>query len=153
MFNPWYFFSWESAVFECVKTTYRSSHPELFFQKGVPRNFAKFTENTCARVSLLMELQVKGRCCTFVPPPLPIVIDDSSWKNAAESFTVALTLTLGGYESAIAPIKCVNWPVPFEAKCLHDLIAVAIPRWWCPDLSFSSGYLIYNVYECTCFKQ
>ena len=34
----------------------------------------------------------------------PIVIDDSSWKNVAESFTVALTLTLGGYESAIAPI-------------------------------------------------
>ena len=33
----------------------------------------------------------------------PIVIDDSSWKNAAESFTVALTLTLGGYESAIVP--------------------------------------------------
>ena len=32
-----------------------------------------------------------------------IVIDDSSWKNAAESFAVALTLTLGGYESAIAP--------------------------------------------------
>ena len=32
-----------------------------------------------------------------------IVIDDSSWKNAAESFTVALTLTLGGYESAIVP--------------------------------------------------
>ena len=26
----------------------------------------------------------------------PIVIDDSSRKNAAESFTVALTLTLGG---------------------------------------------------------
>ena len=34
--------------------------------------------------------------------PPPIVIDDSSWKNAAESFTVALTLTLGGYKSAIA---------------------------------------------------
>ena len=32
-----------------------------------------------------------------------IVIDDSSWKNAAESLTVALTLTLGGYESAIVP--------------------------------------------------
>ena len=26
----------------------------------------------------------------------PIVIDDSSWKNTAESFTIALTLTLGG---------------------------------------------------------
>ena len=32
-----------------------------------------------------------------------IVIDDSSWKNAAECFTVALSLTLGGYESAIVP--------------------------------------------------
>ena len=40
----------------------------------------------------------------------PFVIDDSSWKNAAESFTIALTLTLGGYESAIAPI---NWLVIF----------------------------------------
>ena len=39
----------------------------------------------------------------FRTPP-PIVIDDSSWKNAAESFTVALTLTLGGYESAIEPV-------------------------------------------------
>ena len=28
--------------------------------------------------------------------PHSFVIDDSSWRNAAESFTVALTLTLGG---------------------------------------------------------
>ena len=45
-------------------------------------------------------------CCTYGAIALsfpPIVIDNSSWKNAAESFTVALTLTLGGYESAIAP--------------------------------------------------
>ena len=40
---------------------------------------------------------------SYPPPPPPIVFDNSSWKNAAESFTVALTLTLGGYESAIAP--------------------------------------------------
>ena len=33
----------------------------------------------------------------------PIVIYDSSWKNAAESLAVALTLTLGEYESATAP--------------------------------------------------
>ena len=32
-----------------------------------------------------------------------------SWKNAAESFTVALTLTLGGYESAIAPKNDYWW--------------------------------------------
>ena len=42
-----------------------------------------------------------GCYCTFVPPP--IVVDDSSLKNVAESFVVALTLTLGGYKSAIAP--------------------------------------------------
>ena len=32
-----------------------------------------------------------------------IVIDDSSRKNVAESFTVALTLALGGHKSAIPP--------------------------------------------------
>ena len=42
----------------------------------------------------------KGAIALSYPP---IVIDESSWKNAAESFTVALTLTIGGYESAIAP--------------------------------------------------
>ena len=40
----------------------------------------------------------------------PIVIDDSSWKNVAESFTVALTLTLGGYESAIASVFSMENP-------------------------------------------
>ena len=48
----------------------------------------------------------------------PIVIDDSSWKNTAESFAVALTLTLGGYESAIAPIKVTpsdqSYPIWFR---------------------------------------
>ena len=32
---------------------------------------------------------------SYLPPRF--VIDDSSWKNAGESFTVALSLTLGGY--------------------------------------------------------
>ena len=34
---------------------------------------------------------------------------ESVGKNAAESFTVALTLTLGGYESAIAPKNDYWW--------------------------------------------
>ena len=33
----------------------------------------------------------------------PIAFDDSSWKNAAESFTVALNPNPRGYESAIVP--------------------------------------------------
>ena len=45
----------------------------------------------------------------------PIVIDDSSWKNAAESFTVALTLTLGGYEIAIAPNSLASY-----ISCIYD---------------------------------
>ena len=42
---------------------------------------------------------VRGRLTAllyFRTPPPPFAADDSSWKNAAESFTVALTLTLGG---------------------------------------------------------
>ena len=53
----------------------------------------------------------------FRTPPLlhfHIVIDDSLWKNAAESFTVALTLTLGGYESAIAPVLQTPHPTPWR---------------------------------------
>ena len=35
----------------------RSSRPNVFCKKGVLRNFAKFTGNTCARVSILIKLQ------------------------------------------------------------------------------------------------
>ena len=58
-------------------------------------------------------MQSKKLLLHFRTPP--IVIDDSSWKNAAESFTVALTLTLGGYESAIAPF----WPSNFLFQVLR----------------------------------
>ena len=30
--------------------------PEFFYKKGVLKNFAKFTENTCATVSFLIKL-------------------------------------------------------------------------------------------------
>ena len=30
---------------------------DVFCEKGVRRNFAKFTENTCARISFLIKLQ------------------------------------------------------------------------------------------------
>ena len=55
----------------------------------------------------------------FRPPP--ILIDYSSWKNAAESFTVALTLSLGGYESAIAPVK-LHWLVKERVFYLIQLL-------------------------------
>ena len=55
------------------------------------------------------------------PPP----IYDSSWKNAAESFTVALTLTLEGYKSAINSAD--GWmPISFE-KTLPVTIGKAWP--------------------------
>ena len=50
-----------------------------------------------------------------------MVIDDSSWKNATESFTVALTLTLGGYESAIAPFF-IEMESPSIKTCSIDII-------------------------------
>ena len=57
-------------------------------------------------VSRIKQLFFIGSYCTYVAPP-PIVFDDSSWKNAVESFTVAITLTLVGYESAILPFHCL----------------------------------------------
>ena len=37
--------------FNLFCTMFRSSCPDLFCPKGVLKNFAKFTGNTCARVS------------------------------------------------------------------------------------------------------
>ena len=37
--------------------SFRSSRPDAFCEKGVLRDFAKFTGNTCARVSFLIKLQ------------------------------------------------------------------------------------------------
>ena len=44
----------------CLYYIFRSSRQGVFCEKGVPRNFAKFTENSCARVSFLMKLQTLG---------------------------------------------------------------------------------------------
>ena len=38
----------------------RSSRPEVFCKKGVLKNFTKFKENTCARVSFFIKLQAWG---------------------------------------------------------------------------------------------
>ena len=56
----------------------RGSCPEVFCKKGVLRNFAKFTsqENTCARVSFLINLQadfIKKQTLTQVFFPLNLV--------------------------------------------------------------------------------
>ena len=40
-----------------IQVRYRSSRPAVFCEKGVLRNFAKFTENACVRVYFLIKLQ------------------------------------------------------------------------------------------------
>ena len=42
---------------------WRSSRPDVLCEKGVLRNFAKFTGNSCARVSFLIKLQA---ACNFI---------------------------------------------------------------------------------------
>ena len=41
-------------------TIYSSNRPKVFFKKGVLKNFAKFTGNTCARIFFLINLQDSG---------------------------------------------------------------------------------------------
>ena len=65
----------------------------------------------------------------FLTPPRPIVIDDSSWKNVAESFTIALTLTLGEYKSAIAP-NFLGWTIFFSGISKRKATNLYIPRFF-----------------------
>ena len=64
---------------------------------------------------------------SYPPPP---VIDDSSLKNAAESFTVALTLTLGGTKKCNSTTGCmyvVNaFVFVFMVRCLLLKIKVRL---------------------------
>ena len=42
-----------------IRLRYRSSHQMCYLEKGVLKNLAKFTENTCARASFLIKLQAR----------------------------------------------------------------------------------------------
>ena len=42
------------------KIRYRSSRSQIFFKIGALKNFAKFSGNTCARVSFLIKLQASA---------------------------------------------------------------------------------------------
>ena len=88
-----------------------------------------------------------GRClkfwrhCTFGPPPPPYCCWWLSWKNAAESFTLALTLT--GYESAVAP-KFFTWKWASKTQnlkisCLKYAWAAIFRN---ADFSWGSSYLV-----------
>ena len=48
----------------------RSSRSEVFFKKGVLRNFAKFTGKTCNRVTFLIKLQASGLTFSHRTPPV-----------------------------------------------------------------------------------
>ena len=61
---------------------------------------------------LIQKILVLLHLRTRPPPPPSFVIDDMTHheeENVAESFIVALTLTLAGYESAIVPKFCLNY--------------------------------------------
>ena len=45
------------SIYISILITHRSNRREVFCKKSVLRNFAKFTRNTCARVSFLIKLQ------------------------------------------------------------------------------------------------
>ena len=69
-----------------------------FVENFLCLSFSETEENSLLVVLYCLQFWALLHFCT----PL-LLLMTPSWKNAAESFTVALTLTLGGYESAIVP--------------------------------------------------
>ena len=62
-----------------------------------------------------------------------LILKQNLWslKNAAKSFTVALTLTLGGYESAIAPFSLIwhevhKWSITQFSCTIHSYICITM---------------------------
>ena len=79
-------------------------------QKGGERDEKRVSLFWLFRMSLVGTQLILALLHFRSPPPAPYCYWWLSWKNAAESFSVALTLTLGGYESAIAPwFSAVIW--------------------------------------------
>ena len=60
MFNLWKKFSWESTVFECVETHTEAVAQKCSFKKVFLEIWQNTQDNICARVSFLMNLQVKA---------------------------------------------------------------------------------------------
>ena len=62
-------------------STHRGGCSEVFCKKGVLRKFAKFTGNTCARVSFLTKLFPYEFCEIYRTPPVaasvPMIIKDN----------------------------------------------------------------------------
>ena len=59
----------ESLIFLLFRSWHlvRSSHPEVLCRKGVPRNFAKFTGNTCTRFSFFNKVAgLRPKACKFI---------------------------------------------------------------------------------------
>ena len=97
-----------------VKLSLESDFKEIFQStdnttKALTENHWKMIHSMCLReiwqVNHLASAHIIrnfGAIALSYPPlpPLPIVIDDSSWKNAAESFTASPNPNPRGYESA-----------------------------------------------------
>ena len=70
-------------------TIYSSSRPKVFFKKGVLDNFAKFTGNTCARISFLINLQGSG----LIKGLSLKQIKQTSWEDENPTLTSLTTLS------------------------------------------------------------
>ena len=90
----------------------RSSRPDEFCKKGAFKSFTKFTENTCARVSLLIKLQVWDQRPAGLTPAtlLKVRIWHSCFPVNFAKFlrTPFLQNTSGGCFWKILKIRCQN---------------------------------------------
>ena len=113
---------------------YRSSRPEKFCKKGVLRNFAKFQENTCARVSFLIKLQAWNRWLllkiyytAFLAIFITITLDAAQktascgWKSIWCCYLYTSTMTTKTFKQTFTSRigTFIWWYVHCSARGLH----------------------------------
>ena len=97
---------------------FRSSRPEVFCQKGILRNLAKFTGKHCGRVSLLINLQasLKGRLqhrcfpvnfAKFLRTPFST---EQLWATASEYWNHTQMKQNLPFLSCLKVVFLLSWP-------------------------------------------
>ena len=83
---------------QCVKSVFkvRSSHPEVFYKKGVLRNLTNFTAEHLCQVSFLIKLQTSA--CNFIKKVTLAKVFSCEFCEVIDVVQLPLLLTLNRFK-------------------------------------------------------